>query len=1586
MFAPYYLGVLLERKGGIYAWQASQQYEVDALSPVDASRLLCKQADIASFYRDFSRAEELLTAARKRHDSRYVRYSQLYLLYLQDQYPEALQQTLTLVEAEPDYRPAIQLLALLYQLNADPGAAIDLLGNVAFNMQSVPVAHQLFTLQLEACNYAQAELCVDHIEALFLDQSTDSTGLLNRLKSDLLCAQRRYDEAVPYLELTSPFHSKVYASIKLNRDKITARKLQRNILEVPFVRQKHMTCAPASIAAVSAYLGQPIDQDVIAEEISYDGTSSFKERQWLLQQGWIPVEFEMTYATLKQLINAGFPILLSTVEPGSAHLQVVVGYDENMDVLIMRDPHYPRLQEMLAQESIEYYAADGPRCVVLADPASIGDLDNIALPARELYDIYYQINAALNLNHPEQAAELISTMSGQAPEHRLTLEARRAFAIYEQNEVQLLKMTEALQQKFPHNINLQLSKITSLSYLHSEQRKRGYLETLCEQPDCHFLIKSRLAEELRFDERELSRARKLLHQLQAQNSLHAPTLFAYAGLLWRQREFQASYEIYRFITCLEDKNEYYAASYFKAARYRKDTDKALEFLHDRFNRYRHKSSGPAISLFNALDSLHRTREGLEILETAMQALPQDGELLAFAAKEYLRVGDHEKGLSLIQHTAPLIKKSQHLELLAEFNEMRQNRDRAIEYYREILNTEPLHPNAADRLMRLLGEAGDTDAALALIDDLLRQHPDHYGLLRTKTNWADSEELDVQVDAYRALRDHHPDQAWVYLKLARIHLQQLEHDLALEMINAAIERQQFDAETHCVLGHVLAAIGNSGEARTAYRHAIELSCDCTEAYQPLIDLALDNDSQADELDYIYQHLLEQVTYGDAILEFQLLARNWLSSEALLGILKEANQVRPDLFHTWLALARQYRERDVLDLAGETLERALERFPLIPRLNFEMAEILRLQGDLPRAEQELRSVLELSPGWAVAGTHLADILESQGHYDAAVEVLQNLIKAAPTEGTPHGYLADLYWRADKRDLAIESIRQACAIAPDYNWAWDRYQEWCQINDQLPEVIDALEKTRESMPANANLVIIHARLIEDASEGTGLLENFLARHPRNIDVNIEYINLLIKLRNFDKALEICSAAQWGQRMPLSIQAKHAWVKHVQGFVNDAIAEMEIVVQTNPNYYDGWRHLTKWYSARGENDKVIENCKHCLRLYPNNPTVLCFVAEKLVEHDSPDHDQIETLLKRAFYLDPADQNNGLTYIDYLLDMERLDEAQASIDLLDRHHSNAYTLYRKMRLACLRKNIDSAMEHWRSIITDPESGGNLAWISWLRLQDFELATQAGKIIHEEREKNSYLVPEVGESLAYFIIEHRGINDLSKILKKIALPLTPFDDRVIEGYIRTLVNQSKDIPRGILNRLHDALQADSVNWGLIAYLKIHLDQSRFVVDWMSNYQQVQNQEAWMLYFYSIALRQNGQWERGSEITSAAINLPRDNYFDDLVVWQAFDSSLTGDYSTRNLFSQIDAQNLADVSQYVYALTQCMYELGDRQFNEAYDSILPHLQKIKDVASEGYGNKMAWEARKKTYFRFKHSIEAPFLERLIWGSKLKKFFG
>jgi hypothetical protein len=167
------------------------------------------------------------------------------------------------------------------------------------------------------------------------------------------------------------------------------------LLPVGFVRQHYMTCAPATLSAMSRYWQMPADHLGVAEQICYDGTPAHSERKWAEASGYIAREFTVTWEATVALINRGVPFTLTTVEPSNAHLQAIIGYDAMRGTLLVRDPFYRSIGEFAADEALARYRATGPRGMAMVPCSRVALLDKIELPDSELYDLLYEVQTAL---------------------------------------------------------------------------------------------------------------------------------------------------------------------------------------------------------------------------------------------------------------------------------------------------------------------------------------------------------------------------------------------------------------------------------------------------------------------------------------------------------------------------------------------------------------------------------------------------------------------------------------------------------------------------------------------------------------------------------------------------------------------------------------------------------------------------------------------------------------------------------------------------------------------------------------------------------------------------------------------------------------------------------------------------------------------------------------------------------------------------------------------------------------------------------------------------------------------------------------
>ncbi|MEZ0482197.1 tetratricopeptide repeat protein [Planococcus sp. SSTMD024] len=104
--------------------------------------------------------------------------------------------------------------------------------------------------------------------------------------------------------------------------------------------QKLNYCVPASLSLILQAFGQKATQDEIAAHV-FDVTGSKLQTtmSYMEALGFTAHYFKGTIERYKTFIDAGVPVLLSMMIENSAHVQVVVGYDDRLQALVIQDPN-----------------------------------------------------------------------------------------------------------------------------------------------------------------------------------------------------------------------------------------------------------------------------------------------------------------------------------------------------------------------------------------------------------------------------------------------------------------------------------------------------------------------------------------------------------------------------------------------------------------------------------------------------------------------------------------------------------------------------------------------------------------------------------------------------------------------------------------------------------------------------------------------------------------------------------------------------------------------------------------------------------------------------------------------------------------------------------------------------------------------------------------------------------------------------------------------------------------------------------------------------------------------------------------------
>jgi tetratricopeptide (TPR) repeat protein len=1105
------------------------------------------------------------------------------------------------------YRPAVQSRAhLLAHLGRDR-EALELLVEAVDRLESGALAAQLAILQRELGLHADARRSLErHAE---LSPLLDDQGRrwLDARRADAAYEAGDLDGArVAAERVDAPFYLQF-------ADRLAGPEPPRRVrLDVGFVRQHHMTCAPATLAALAAYWGRPVDHGAVAAAICYDGTPDHRERHWAEQNGFVAREFRVTWESATALIDRGVPFTLTTVEPTSAHLQAVIGYDSARGTLLVREPSMRYATEFIAEAMLEHHRPTGPRGMTVVPAEEAHRLDGLELPEATSYDRLHSVQRALERHDRPAAATAQAALEAIDPDHRLAWIGRRAVAFYDADPVALIACHDALLRLFPESPIYELAKLGWLRDLSRRDERLALLSAVCDRPGSDPVFFRQLAQELTGDAREHRRAARLLRRAIRIRPFDDHAYAILAGIRWDQGRRDEAWELYRFAAALSDRDERHALVLFRAARRLGCINEALELLRRRVDRLESLSSQPARTLYQALEQLDRMSDALAVLDRALERHPDDGELLLFAAGVRGELGAFDAAERLVEAARGRVPPADWLRAAAGQAAGRRDLPAALALWERVLATEPLAIDALRMAARFRAETRGTADARTFLAEVAERFPHHYGLQQLRVEWlrpAGPEAVEVVL---RDLIASHPADAWARRELASTLADQGRLDEAFVELDVARVLDPENTFHFSVLGSVLVRAGRPAEAREAFRQAIRRWVDNEYAVAHLVGSCDEPAARREALEFVAAELDRQPVFGDGLLAFHAHARGASEPEALLGILQAGLRHRADLWHAWVAVVRQFVAMQRLDEADALAREATERFPLLPRVWIARADVGLARNDREGEMRAIEEALAVSPDWGHAVRRLAASYEREGRWADAAAVLERAATRSPLDAVTRAHLADALWHLDRKDEAAARLAQAVRLDPGYEWAWNTLGEWL---DSLGRPGELVELARELTRTHAGLprvwLELARRLQGDAPE---VLEERLAALDRGVTLDPEETEfydlkaaILARAGRYDEAIAACRPPALNPP-PCNLRGRAAWIEAQRPNMERAIESMRDIVAENPDYTWGWRQLIGWHRSRDEHGSRLEAAEALARIDPDDPGAVLERARALV------------------------------------------------------------------------------------------------------------------------------------------------------------------------------------------------------------------------------------------------------------------------------------------------------------------------------------------------------------------------------------------
>ncbi|MFL5803462.1 MAG: C39 family peptidase, partial [Roseiflexaceae bacterium] len=202
------------------------------------------------------------------------------------------------------------------------------------------------------------------------------------------------------------------------------------LIAFPTTMQRRDYCGPCTVELVLRYWrgGLDMTNDQIAQVVKFpdNGTPIYKMREFFHLVGFDTLRCRASIGQLKRLIDAGYPVIVEEEFPNSAHVVVVIGYDDAVNVLIFQDP-MTHIITRIPLDAVNRLRRPSLDATLVAFPAGQGHDKTLAL--MDLFDDQAlvwadQASLALDEGRPREAAALAAQAAARQPAFRRAWDLR----------------------------------------------------------------------------------------------------------------------------------------------------------------------------------------------------------------------------------------------------------------------------------------------------------------------------------------------------------------------------------------------------------------------------------------------------------------------------------------------------------------------------------------------------------------------------------------------------------------------------------------------------------------------------------------------------------------------------------------------------------------------------------------------------------------------------------------------------------------------------------------------------------------------------------------------------------------------------------------------------------------------------------------------------------------------------------------------------------------------------------------------------------------------------------------------------------
>lgn len=1560
----------LNNLGPILANEFVQENEKHILigNSVD-TELLGFKSILQKIFRNYSKADSLLDKAISLDPTdSWLTSLKIQLLHEQSDNLEAKIQAEKLFDAYPSPHN-MRVLSTILRKTEGAEVSIALYKQHVEKYQSASVWFEYASLLAGVHDWIECESAISKFEQIRIIEDKQDNKALTIWKAQIAIHKQEIEKAVNLLST----QKSGYWNIVCQNLKMSKGILDRKVLDVAFLKQEHMTCAPTTIAALCKYWGDEYSATEIADNICFDGTPETKERQWLRDHNYSFKEFELETELAYALIDSDIPFALVTTDGFSSHLQAVIGYNRQIGTMYIMDPSNVVMQEMLIKETIDYEAYSGARCIAFVPKTKSELLTKFDFPASELFPFWDEYCCAEEKKDYISAKTAYDKLVDTDPEHRITLRVKRNFAIWNNDTNKILESNNKLLARFPNQTLLLNSKYVCYRNLARREEGISLLNDYLSK-NINLDLLGTLFDEI-YDTNDHNDIKaRAVEQIKRYGGYSAYSHWSLANFYWIQQSFELAREHYLYAYCLDETNSKYIESYFKACRHLDKTEEAINFLKHRFNKYKVRSYLPAVSLHQAYDLLGKEHLGIAFLFEALELHPNDINLLSYLSKTLIDNGLTEQFNSIKEQLKSKLDPNEYEEIIAQQNEKVGNFESALIYYHHSFEQKPFIQKYAYGCFRLLQKRGDSNQIDSILEKLYKDHNDNTQVLDYIADWhSDPIFREKVLTNFVNVR---PDYGVIRRQLVDVRIKLGKFDQALALAIDTSDKIVGEHINTSYLANCYLKIGNFDQAKSLAREVLLKNIDNDLAFSVLIDASQSQEEKQSSLRFVFEEMQKQVIFGDSAWNFWFEANSTLSVEELKAFIDYLLINYQHLWYSYSLAANFYKQSDDLDEALNQLQQGINKFPLTPRLFNDLGQLHELTGNICEAIRAYEQALTINPAWADVSKRLSDIFEKHESFDSAIKVVKNGIKYNPNDGVLHGYLADLLIKQGKNDDAVIALKNAAKNSTDYRWAWHQLISLCNETGRESTPLQLAKELSAQSPYQPHVWRDQAYLIEDKEEKLSLLEKSIQCDRYYSQAYQDKAQYFASKGEFKEALAVLDSTPWLKELPnqLAIQKTDLLIDIGQNKL--AIDNLKSILFNAHGYAHLWSKLFSLLEEQGNKEAYLDCCHKSVEQNKHDPDVLCYAGENLLKHGSDkEKDIAKSYLKKAFALSPNDQYIVLTYIDCLVKDKDYKEALNSVEAYEKFKKFCYAEARKINILCKLERFEEGFEQYKQLLLDKEADYWCLDLSFKALSEKYSFDELTSLYTANKDSLTRVQ-------AYFYTDI-CLNALkNKEYKPVLQQINSYQngEQWIGAFLALLEYwNDNDIvpPDDVIDKNLSRISKVATLIEQLSGAYINAGHYHSMIKLFESTKIPEELSAFVFYYYRLALQMLGRWDEASEFIVKGLQQKPDNTIHNLRLWYAYELYRTGQEVTLEDLEVIDCSELIEMEQYVYSTLLVSLALGNDSLESKLDELTPLLRKCQQDYQKTAGQELALHAQKL----LKHRLKAAIVTKSFFG-KLK----